>query len=161
MLSRTAEYALQAIVFLAQKSEEPNVSTDAIAQAAHVPPSYLVKVLGLLARAGLVESRRGLYGGYTLARDPAGLTFLDIINAVDPIRRMTRCPVQLGRSSKQPCPLHEAIDRATAAIEHEFASVKVLDLVQPSEKKVSLCSCNERTKTSVLQKRPITRRGAK
>ena len=44
-----------------------------------VPPSYLVKVMGLLARAGLVHSQRGLYGGYTLASKVAELTFLDII----------------------------------------------------------------------------------
>lgn len=161
MISRTAEYALQAIVCLARKGEKTGLSTEAIAKLTQVPPSYLVKVLGLLARSGLVRSQRGLYGGYTLAQGPGELTFLDIINAVDPIRRITQCPVQPQGASEQLCPLHEAIDRAITAVEHEFASVKVIDLVQMPGEKAPLCGCSGKSKTSALRKQTIGKIRAK
>jgi Rrf2 family transcriptional regulator, nitric oxide-sensitive transcriptional repressor len=141
MLSRTAEYALQAIVCLAQKGGQAGLSTEVIAKSTNVPPSYLVKVLGLLARSGIVRSQRGLYGGYTLAKDTLALTFLDVINAVDPIRRVHRCPIHQDGTSDQLCPLHLAIDRAISTVEHELASVKLSALVRISSKKAPVCGC--------------------
>ena len=135
MLSKTAEYALQAVVCIVKESGGRGLSTEVIAKCTGIPPSYLVKVLGLLARSGIVQSRRGLHGGYTLAALAGDLTFLDVVNAVDPIRRPRICPLGPEASSAKRCPVRKAIDRAAAAVEHELATVKIAGIVRRANTK--------------------------
>ena len=89
MLSRTAEYALRAIVWLSDHPES-SVTGQAIAAATQVPPDYLAKVMQGLVRAGLVEAQRGKNGGFSLVSTPEEITILDVINAVEPVRRSDR-----------------------------------------------------------------------
>ena len=65
-LTQTAEYALRAVIWLAQNPGSPQ-TTSRIADATHVPASYLPKVLQPLVRAGLLNGQRGIGGGYTYA----------------------------------------------------------------------------------------------
>src|SRR5262245_59824091 len=92
MISQTTEYALRAIVFLASKPEQAQ-TTQQIAEATQVPADYLAKVMQGLRRAGLVRSQRGLHGGSTLAVPADRLTVYDIVQAVDPLRRIKHCPL--------------------------------------------------------------------
>ena len=69
MISQTTEYALRAIVFLADSPTEAHTA-EAIAEGTKVPVGYLSKIMQGLAKAGLVSSQRGLYGGFTLIKSP-------------------------------------------------------------------------------------------
>ena len=80
MLSQTVEYALRAVVCLANDAPQP-VTNDQLAEVTKVPPAYLAKVMRGLNRAGLVRSQRGPHGGSTLTRDPRDLSLLDVVNA--------------------------------------------------------------------------------
>ena len=111
MLSQTAEYALRAMVYLAMNSDSPQV-TERIAIGTKVPASYLSKVLQSLSRAGLVNSQRGLGGGFTLSQPPQSTTILEIINAVDPIKRIETCPLDLKTHGVVLCALHKRLDEA-------------------------------------------------
>lgn len=133
MISRTAEYALRAIVCLADKRDEP-LTTHQIADLTRVPAGYLSKVLQALGRADLVISQRGLHGGFVLGRTPELISVLDVINAVDPIERIHTCPLKLKSHGHQLCPLHRRLDDATAMVEQAFASTSVAELLaQPSQ----------------------------
>ena len=92
MFSQTVEYALRAVVHLAMKSPQPQKTAE-IAEATQVPPAYLSKVLQGLKEKGVVRLQRGIGGGVALAHQPDQLTILDIVNAVDPIKRITTCPL--------------------------------------------------------------------
>ena len=105
MLSQTVEYALRAVVFLADQSPSAQ-TTGQIAAATKVPPAYLSKVLQGLVRAGVVRSQRGLGGGITLSKTPEELTILDVVNAVEPIVRIATCPLGLKAQGVQLCALH-------------------------------------------------------
>ncbi len=94
MISQTAEYALRAITYLADQERTPH-TTAQIAEATQIPAGYLAKVMQSLSRVRVVKSQRGLNGGFTLSRDPSELNLLEIINAVDPIRRFHECPLGL------------------------------------------------------------------
>src|SRR5213595_1964002 len=83
MFSQTVEYALRAVVHLADQAPAAR-TTDQIAAATKVPKAYLSKVLQGLNRAGLVRTQRGLGGGITLAKPPADITILEVANAADP-----------------------------------------------------------------------------
>src|SRR5262245_23280543 len=80
MFSQTTEYALRVMVFLAGLNGT-TATTRQIAAATRVPEGYLAKILQSLGRAGLIKAQRGLHGGSVLARDPAELTVLDVIDA--------------------------------------------------------------------------------
>ncbi len=138
MISQTAEYALRAMVHLADQTELP-LTTPQIADATRVPVGYLAKVLGQLARAKLIRSQRGLHGGFTIAHEPAGITVLDVINAVDPIQRITTCPLGLKAHGKRLCPLHRRLDDAMAGIETAFANSTLADLLADPSPSKPLC----------------------
>lgn len=160
MLSQTAEYALRAAVFLAEHHGTACTSRE-IAEAIRVPGGYLSKVLQALSRAGIVNSQRGLGGGFVLARAPADLTVLDIIRVVDPLRRISSCPLDLPEHHDQLCPLHKRLDDAMAVIEHSFSSATLADLLAESAMQRNRACGTFCTKTSTCCTRKVDDRCAK
>lgn len=137
MLSKTAEYALRAIVFLAGRSGQP-ASADLLSEKTKVPRRYLHRVLQDLVVAGLVTSRSGPGGGYELDCEPKKVTLLDVINAVAPIERINACPLGLI-SHKKLCPLHSELDSAYAATEAAFKRVTIRKLLDSTSPIIPLC----------------------
>lgn len=130
MLTQTTEYALRVITFLAAQTacgKTPS-SGDEIAASTHNSRRYLKQVMRNLTAGGLVESRRGTKGGYLLARAAETITILDIVNAVEPIKRICNCPLNL-QSHTSLCPLHAQLDNAYAVAEQAFAGVTIADLL--------------------------------
>ena len=128
MISPTAEYALRAVVAIAQRGGTA-VVTPTVAAITKVPPGYLPKVLQTLRKAGLVESKRGLGGGFTLARPAADVTVLEVVNAVDPVKRINRCPVGIDSHRANLCPLHKRLDLAMEYVERSFAETTIAELL--------------------------------
>jgi Rrf2 family nitric oxide-sensitive transcriptional repressor len=128
VISQTAEYALRIVVWLASRHPDAQ-TTRKIADATHIPPGYLAKVLQNLGRGGLVNSQRGLHGGFTLAREPAAITPLEVVNAIDPIRRLNGCPLGLEEHGDQLCPLHRKLDDAMAHVESALGASRISELV--------------------------------
>ena len=81
-LSTRGKYGLYAMYYLAGHKDEGPQSLQNVASAG-IPRQYLEQLLGNLRRAGLVQSVRGSRGGYLLARDPATITVLDVIDAME------------------------------------------------------------------------------
>ncbi len=138
MISQTVEYALRAVAHLAGESPASR-TTKQIAAATQVPAAYLSKVLQGLAKAKIVRSQRGIGGGVTLAEDPKQLTILDVINAVDPIQRITKCPLDLSSHGTNLCPLHRRLDNAMAEVETAFAGTTLAELLNESGQSKPLC----------------------
>jgi len=82
-ISAKTDYALRAAIELASVSSTDPVKGEAIATAQGIPLRFLENILGDLRNAGVVESRRGVDGGYLLARPAAEITLADVIRAVD------------------------------------------------------------------------------
>ncbi|MCS6970364.1 MAG: Rrf2 family transcriptional regulator [Planctomycetota bacterium] len=139
MISNTADYALRAIVFLADNAGEAH-TTEEIARATKVPVGYLAKIMQNLARHRLVASQRGLHGGFTLVRDPKELTIYDVVQAVDPIARIDRCPLQLEGHGTDLCPLHRTVDEALARVEEIFRRTTIHEMIHQPGAKRPLCS---------------------
>ncbi|MBI4533875.1 MAG: Rrf2 family transcriptional regulator [Candidatus Melainabacteria bacterium] len=139
MISQTAEYALRAAVCLAQYAELP-LTTQQIASVTGVPAGYLSKVLQSLVKANLVMSQRGLKGGFVLGRRASSLTILEIVNAVDPIKRIVTCPLGIETHGVNLCPLHKRIDEAIAMVETSFAESTLAQLLASPSKITPLCA---------------------
>jgi Rrf2 family protein len=128
MISQTAEYALRATVVLGSQPDRP-LTTQEIARVSLVPAGYLSKVLQCLGKAGLVEARRGLRGGYALSRPLDELTVYDVVNAVDPLKRIHHCPLRLSSHAERLCSLHRRLDDAVAMVETYFKETTIADLL--------------------------------
>jgi len=117
MLSQTAEYALRAMISLARGG--PHTAQD-VAADARVPLDYLSKILHALGRAGLVSAQRGRGGGFQAARPANEISVLEVVAAVDPVRRIYTCPLGLAAHGTNLCPLHRKLDDAARSIEDVF-----------------------------------------
>ena len=143
MISPTSEYALRAIVAIAKTGGREAVTTQWIAATTKVPAGYLPKVLQMLGRAGLVDSRRGLGGGFRLARPADQLTVLEIVNAVDPIKRIETCPLHLDSHGVNLCPLHKRLDEAYEHMERSFAETTIAELLGQPRYSTPFCDADE------------------
>lgn len=131
MFSSTAEYALRAIVHLAAEPDKACTTGD-IAEATQVSPGYLSKVLQSLGRAGLVSAQRGPSGGFMLSRAPKSITVLDVVNAVDPIKRITECPLNIPSHAVKLCKLHARLDEAIELVENALGASTIEEMLETS-----------------------------
>ena len=117
-LTRRGSYAIRAAVSLARIDGTTLTSSARIAAAMGIPPRFLPQVMGDLVRAGLVEGVVGRAGGYRLARDPAHITLLEVIEAVEGDARRRTCVlkgVECG-TQKAGCDVHSVFAAAQAAL---------------------------------------------
>jgi Rrf2 family iron-sulfur cluster assembly transcriptional regulator len=130
MLSSTSDYALRAILVLARATDERPLRADEIARATGSPANYLAKTLNALAKAGLVTSTRGPFGGFVLAVPPGELTLARIIDCFDEPRPQTRC--LLGNAPcdpRHPCTAHQRWTAVNNTRRAALADTTVADLL--------------------------------
>lgn len=125
-LSNTAEYALRAMACITLRENGKPISSKALSEQTDIPNHYLSKIMRKMVEGGLVLSRKGHGGGFMLARDPADITFEDIVTQagykVDPdncVFGWEKC------NALDPCPLHESWAGLKEAF-HEWAENKTL-----------------------------------
>ncbi len=152
MLSQTIEYALRAMIHLASLPPQSTASSEVIADRTRVPRGYLSKIMRDLVVAGLVTSQRGPSGGFTLARVAADISILDVVDAVDPLRRITKCP--LGNPAHLAlCPLHRRLDDALGLLQASFRDTSLAEVLEsstragPSCKSLTVPTVRGRSKT--------------
>lgn len=138
MLSQTVEYALRAMMHLASLEPGATANSEVIAERTKVPQGYLSKVLRDLVVAQLVWSQRGPNGGFSLAREPSRISMLDVVNAVDPVERIKRCPLGNPAHVKL-CPLHQRIDDALDLMEKQFGSTMLSEVLETSSRAGGQC----------------------
>ncbi len=120
MLSRTSEYAIRALILLAGAPDAAATAGD-IARRTHVPRGYLSKVMRSLVVAGLVVSHRGRRGGFALARHPRAITVLEVVNAVEAVRRVRPAPAETAPGPTRP--LRRGVNSAIDGLESVFRTM--------------------------------------
>ena len=131
MISRTAEYALRAVVHIARHGGDAPCRSHEIARSTGIPANYLSKILHQLARAGVVTSERGRTGGFRLARDPRDIRLADVLEPVEGAPDRARCV--LGRpecSDENPCGAHRRWVKVRAARHEFFSSTTIRDVLE-------------------------------
>lgn len=108
LLPQTAEYALRAMAQLAAMPSDAPVRAKDLSRDTEIPPEYLSKILRRLVLAGLLHSRKGHGGGFSLALRPQEIRFMDILAAVDAYPTHGLCVFGWGDCNyRHPCPLHD------------------------------------------------------
>jgi Rrf2 family protein len=152
VFSQTVEYALRAVVYLADQGDAAR-TVHQIAAVTQVPQAYLSKVMQSLHRANLVGSRRGLHGGFLLTRPPDELTIWDVVQAVEPLRRIRSCPLKLDAHRLRLCPLHKKMDDAIAGIERVFRDSTLAEILSEQTTSKPLCPFPRVQLTTISGKR--------
>jgi len=136
--SRQCEYALQAVIVLATKRGEGWTSLSEITERIDGPVSYLAKILQDLSRKGILDSQKGLHGGFKLARSPEQVTLLEIVEVIDGTEFLRQCVLGYPDcSTEDPCPAHETWGSLRELFKRLLLENSVADLVAKPHKKFS------------------------
>lgn len=131
-LSRTVGYALQATLQLAIAESSSPVPCSQLAAEGRMPERFLLQILRNLVTHGILQSVRGVDGGYTLERKPEDISLLEVIEAVDgPLSSGT--PVAEGLSHEARSKLREALEQVTATSRRQLAEIKLASLLKKPE----------------------------
>lgn len=107
-LTKRGDYAVRAMLALAQHQSEGLLSGPSIAAEMSIPPCFLPQVMGDLVRGGLVEATTGRAGGYRLTRPAAEITLLQVVEAVEGDSRRTSCVLRGGPCRRDgTCAVHD------------------------------------------------------
>jgi Rrf2 family protein len=105
-ITRQADYAARAILYLAQIGNGKRVATSQVAKEQKIPPSFLTKIISQLSIAGLLHTSRGAHGGVKLAREPQNITLLEVIEAIDGPLQLNICVGGEGNCTlEENCPM--------------------------------------------------------
>jgi len=117
-LSKAGDHAVRAAIALAGAWGDGRfVTIGRRGRGDDLPRSYTPQILGMLARAGLAESKPGRGGGYRLARSPAKISLLEVVEAAEGPIGTTRCPLAGGPCRwDDACAVHATWHKATDGI---------------------------------------------
>lgn len=129
MISQTSDYAIRAVEFLARHPDK-FFTVDIVSAETTIPRDYLAKVMRLLARASIIESKRGLRGGFAISSEFLNYSVYDVINAIDPVQRVHHCPKEKSSRCEELCPLHAKLDLAIADFEIALRKIFIAEAAQ-------------------------------
>ncbi|MGE5508394.1 MAG: RrF2 family transcriptional regulator [Chitinophagales bacterium] len=130
-IQQATDYGIRAVLHLALKPGQL-VEAQEIACEERIPLQFLQKILRLLGSAGLIETKRGNAGGCRLRRDPAEITLLDVVAAVEGTHKLTRClddPDHCSKGWADRCPVHRRLGAIQEYLEKELGACTFADLV--------------------------------
>lgn len=139
MFSKTCEYAIRAVLFIAQKPAEGNrVGVKEIAQGIDSPAHFIAKILQELGRKGLVKSSKGPNGGFYHDEQTLQLSLLDVVTAIDGDKIFTGCGLGLKQCSEDhPCPIHHEFKLVRTEMKLMLEAAKVGNLSAELEKSLT------------------------
>jgi Rrf2 family transcriptional regulator, iron-sulfur cluster assembly transcription factor len=130
-VTRAGEYGVLGLLCLARRGAGRVVMIDDVSREEKIPKSFLAKIFQSLARAGIVRSSRGVRGGFCLTRQPADITTLDIIEAIEgPIafQRCLQAPTDCPHTGG--CPLCGLFSSAQTQVKDVFSRTTLADLMR-------------------------------
>jgi Rrf2 family protein len=139
LITKTGLHAVRALAALARLPVGAYAGAATIARDIDAPQNYLGKLLQTMARHKLVESQKGLGGGFRLARDPRRISLLEVVEPFEHVSRWSGCI--LGRSEcsdETPCAIHDRWKSVRTAYLRMLGQTTIADLVAKGELVVEL-----------------------
>lgn len=129
MFSKTCEYAIRAMIFIAQKSKDgQKVGIKEIANGIDSPEHFIAKILQDLSRKNVVQSVKGPNGGFFLEPGAKSCSLADIVRVVDGDSLFSGCGVGLKRcNEKKPCPIHFEFKKVRDDIRTMLEGANIVD----------------------------------
>ncbi len=132
-MTRVTDYGIVLLTYFARSSEGTLHTARDLARDAHLPLPTVNKVLKTLTRHDLLESHRGVKGGYTLARHPEEISVAEIISATEGPVAMTECTVDGpgGCDHESECPVADNWQRINQAIQEALHGITLAEMTRP------------------------------
>lgn len=125
-LSKTSEYALRILAYMAKEPQQV-FTAKSLVDTLHISDKYLRQLMTGLTKAGLIYSIQGRDGGYAFAKKPADIYLSDIIDSVEGMSKYTGCILGFDHcSDDKPCVMHDAWTKARTQFIETFTK-KTLD----------------------------------
>jgi Rrf2 family protein len=133
-ITRQADYALRAMLYLAQLEPNQRAATSQIAEEQHIPPSFLAKIISQLSIAGLIHTSRGARGGVSLARLPDEVSILEVVEAIDGPISLNECTTSVNACPfGDDCPLRSLWCDTQAELVAKLRSTTFAEFVKDAE----------------------------
>lgn len=130
-LTKKADYGLMALKYLAEQAASGAQSAKDIAEAYHIPPQLLAKILQTLAKSGLLVSHAGTNGGYSLSRPATAITAFEVIRAIDGPLFITSCITIHGTCDLAGhCTIKEPLRKVNDSIKDLLNGITIGDLIE-------------------------------
>jgi len=130
-LTKKADYGLMALKYLAEQAASGAQSAKDIAEAYHIPPQLLAKILQTLAKSGLLVSHAGTNGGYSLSRPATAITAFEVIRAIDGPLFITSCITIHGACDLAGhCTIKEPLRKVNDSIKDLLNGITIGDLIE-------------------------------
>ena len=131
-ITRQADYAVRAVLYLAERAPGDRVATSEIGREQRIPVTFLAKIVAQLAAAGILRSTRGAHGGIALGRPADEISLLDLVEAIDGpmllnecVADPTTCPLGAG------CAVHHVWCEAQAELVERLGRTTFAQLARP------------------------------
>ncbi len=136
MFSKKCEYAIRAMIFIAQKSKRGNkTGIKEIAAGTGAPLHFIAKILQDLVRKGLVQSLKGPAGGFYLDKESMHSSLADVVKAIDGENLFVGCGLGLKICSEvKPCPIHNQFKIVRKNIYNMLENAKIGEFTRQLEK---------------------------
>jgi Rrf2 family protein len=130
-ISRSSEYAIRAMTFMAQQNEPRFVLVRDMARRLGIPAPFLGKVLQPLVARGMLISQRGRNGGFRLALPPGEITLFQVVDSQEHLGRARQCFLgQAECTDERACPMHDFWKKASNDFLTRLASMTLSDLLR-------------------------------
>lgn len=107
-ITRQADYAVRAMLYLARLEPNDRAATSKIAEVQKIPPSFLAKIISQLSIAGLIHTSRGAKGGVLLSRPASAISLLEVVEAIDGPISLNECTLSPNICDfSDDCPMHK------------------------------------------------------
>lgn len=139
MFSKTCEYAIRAMIYIAQKSKTGiRVGIKEIAQGIDSPEHFIAKILQDLGKKDLVQSAKGPTGGFYHDAQSLEKSLADVVRAIDGDKIFTGCGLGLKQCSEdRPCPIHNQFKKVRGEIKLMLENAKVGELSEELEQRLT------------------------
>jgi Rrf2 family protein len=130
LVTRETDYAVRCVLYLAREQDQI-ASVGEIAEQMQIPKSFLAKILQRLVREGIVESMRGVKGGFRLLKNPNHITLLEVLTAIQGIAAINTCAVDKRRCSMSShCAVHPVWLEIRREVERRLATQTISGLIE-------------------------------
>lgn len=131
MISKTCQYALRAVIYIASNPGEGFVSTKQISKDTEISYFFLGKILNKLTQAGYLESYKGPNGGVRLLKPAENISVLDVLNAIESVKCLEGCLLGLPNCSDETkCSLHDSWKDIKLSIYKMFSGKTIHELTK-------------------------------
>lgn len=108
IFSKKCEYGLQAVLYLTANEDRAVISAEEIAKQLSIPKEFVSKILQSLTESGIILSKKGKNGGFSLAKSPSQIKLIDIVESIDGLEVFNKCVLGFPKCShEKPCPVHD------------------------------------------------------